>query len=79
MLVVEWVTAAHQALLPAAQIQYASSTLQLQKHGCSLPMLTRCCPQEDVQLTLQATTDAMGAELEQLQRVCSHKLAAAAV
>jgi hypothetical protein len=34
--------------------------------------------QEDVQQTLQVTRKAMSAELQQLQRVCSHKLCATA-
>jgi hypothetical protein len=34
--------------------------------------------QEDVQKTLRVTAKAMSAELQQLQRVCSHKLCATA-
>lgn len=34
--------------------------------------------QEDVQQTLRVTRKALSAELQQLQRVCSHKLCATA-
>ena len=34
--------------------------------------------QEDVQETLRVTRKAMSAELQQLQRICSHKLCATA-